>query len=87
MKMKRKAKKMKEEIEKEMKRSKKAIKEFIKNVRESLADISRYLEKEDWENLRLEAESAIEGLIWMSQEADILSRLERLLTEEHEEKN
>ena len=79
--------KMKKKIEKEMKISKKAIKEFIKDVKESIADISKYLEKEDWENLRLEAESAIEGLIWMSQEADILSRLERLLIEEHEEKN
>ena len=78
--------KMKKKIEKEMKISKKAIKEFIKDVKESIADISKYLEREDWENLRLEAESAIEGLIWMSQEADILSRLERLLIEEHEGK-
>ena len=78
---------MKEKIEKEMKESKSFIEKCINNAKGNLANILRYVEEEDWENLRLEAEDAIETLIWLSQEADILFRLERLLIEEHEEKN
>ena len=74
-----------EKIEKEMEWSKEVIKESIKEVRKDLADIAKYLESEDWVNLRLEAEGAIQRLIWVSQEADILFRLERLLLREYED--
>ena len=75
---------MKEEIKREMEKSKRAIREFIEYVKKSLVNIEKYLEDEDWENLRLEAEDAISRLIWLSQEADILFRLERLSVRVHE---
>jgi len=78
---------MKGEIKREMERRKNAIREFIECLRKNMADIEKYLEDEDWEDLRLEAEDAISRLIWLSQDAFMLHRLEILSVKEHEEKD
>ena len=77
---------MKEEIKEEMEKSKNAIREFIEYVKKSLVNIEKYLEDEDWENLRLETEDAISRLIWLSQDAFLLHRLERLMLKENDRK-
>lgn len=71
--------KVKGKIKEEMERYKKAIKDLIKEVRMCVADMQKFLKDEEWVDLRLEVEDAIHKLVWITQEADILLCLERLL--------
>ena len=72
---------MKKKIKKEMEKAQERVKEYTKWARMSLRDMMKYLKEKDFANARIEAEDALEKLIWLTQELEVLSRLRELENE------
>jgi len=70
---------MKEKIEKEMEKSKRKVKWLIKYVRLCVKDMQGYMKEDDFANAKVEVEDAIEVLVWICEELEVLSRLKELL--------
>jgi len=74
---------MKEKIEKEMKKTKEMIKAFMKYTRLSIRDMQKYFKERDFANAKIEAEDAVDLLMWISQELEVLARLEKISEDEN----
>jgi len=72
---------MKEKIKKEMEKAEKIVKESTKYVKESLENMIKYFEEGDFANAKIEAEDALEGLVWICEELEVLTRLRELENE------
>ena len=78
---------MKEKIEKEIKKAKERVKEYTKWARMSLRDTMKYFKEGDYANAWIEAEDALEKLIWICEELEVLSRLRELLDHKDKDKH
>lgn len=74
---------MKRKIEKEMKKTKEMIKAFMKYTRLSIRDMQKYFKEGDFANAKIEAEDAVDLLMWISQELEVLARLEKISEDEN----
>jgi len=78
---------MREKIEKEKKKAKEKIMEFAKWIKVNIKDMLDYLNEEDFENARDEAEDIVELAVWISEELEAILRLKKILEDEHEKKD
>ena len=70
-----------------MEKAKRIIKECTTYVRASLRDMMKYLKEKDFANARIEAEDALEKLVWICEEIEILCRLRELLDYKDKDKH
>ena len=78
---------MKKKIKKEMEKAQERVKEYTKWARMSLRDMMKYLKEEDFANAKIEAEDALERLVWICEELEVLSRLRELLDHKDKDKH
>ena len=74
--------KMKGKIEKEKKKAKEKIMEFAKWINVNIKDMLDYLNEDDFENARDEAEDIVELAVWISEELEVMARLKKILEDE-----
>ena len=74
--------KMKGKIEKEKKKAKEKIMEFTKSIKISIRDMLDYLNEDDFENAKAEAEDIVDLAVWISEELEAMARLKKILEDE-----
>jgi len=73
---------MKEKFEKEKKKAKEKIMEFTKWINVNIKDMLDYLNEDDFENARDEAEDIVELAVWISEELEAILRLKKILEDD-----
>ena len=73
---------MKKKFEKEKKKAKEKIMEFAKWINVNIKDMLDYLNEDDFENARDEAEAIVELAVWISEELEAILRLKKILEDE-----
>jgi len=76
---------MKKKFEKEKKKAKEKIMEFAKWIKVNIKDMLDYLNEDDFENARDEAEDIVELAVWISEELEVMARLKKILEDEEED--
>ena len=73
---------MKKKFEKEKKKAKEKIMEFAKWIKVNIKDMLDYLNEDDFENARDEAEDIVELAVWISEELEVMARLKKILEDD-----
>ena len=73
---------MKEKFEKEKKETKEKITALTKWIKASIKYMLDYLNEDDFENAKVEAEDIVDLAVWISEELEAMARLKELLEDE-----
>ena len=73
---------MKEKFEKEKKETKEKIIELTKWIKMSIKDMLDYLNEDDFENAKVEAEDIVDLAVWICEELEAMARLKELLEDD-----
>ena len=73
---------MKEKFEKEKKETKEKITALTKWINVNIKDMLDYLNEDDFENARDEAEDIVELAVWISEELEAILRLKKILEDD-----
>ena len=73
---------MKEKFEKEKKKAKEKITELTKWINVNIKDMLDYLNEDDFENARDEAEDIVELAVWICEELEVMARLKKILEDD-----
>ena len=73
---------MKEKFEKEKKKAKEKIMEFAKWINVNIKDMLDYLNEDDFENAKAEAEDIVDLAVWIGEELEVMARLKKILEDD-----
>jgi len=73
---------MKEKFEKEKKETKEKITALTKWIKASIKYMLDYLNEDDFENAKVEAEDIVDLAVWISEELEAMARLKELLEDD-----
>ena len=76
---------MKEKFEKEKKKAKEKITEITKWIKASIKYMLDYLNEDDFENAKVEAEDIVDLAVWIGEELEAMARLKKILEDEEED--